>query len=144
MLNVKFKTSRNEWDFPISIYRRPFLSVRIQPLKIESIRIKSVVIKISYLSLLEFSDLPFNSPGLHSVFSSYLLIKHISSPIMGWLLNFNHKWKDFPMGNFFTELILRIGFTCPPAMAAKPTLLNKSCSYQKILANLLFQLQKFE
>ena len=41
---------------------------------------------------------------------------------------------------FFTELILRIGFTCPPAMAAKPTLLNKSCSNKKILADLLFQL----
>ena len=41
---------------------------------------------------------------------------------------------------FFTELILRIGFICPPAMAAKPTLLNKSCSNQKILVDLLFQL----
>ena len=37
----------------------------------------------------------------HSVFSSYLLTKHISSAIMGWLLSFNPKWKDFAMGNFF-------------------------------------------
>ena len=37
----------------------------------------------------------------HSVFSSYLLMKHIPSPIMGWLLNFNPKWKDFAVGNFF-------------------------------------------
>ena len=37
----------------------------------------------------------------HSVFSSYLLTKHISSAIMGWLLIFNPKWKDFAMGNFF-------------------------------------------
>ena len=48
------------------------------------------------------------------------------------------------MGNFFTELILRIGFTCPPAMGAKPTLLNKSCSNQKILADLLLKLLKLE
>ena len=27
----------------------------------------------------------------HSVFSSYLLIKHIPSPIMGWLVNVNPK-----------------------------------------------------
>ena len=39
-------------------------------------------------------------PG-HSVFSSYLLIKHISSAILGWLLYFGPKWKDFAIGNFF-------------------------------------------
>ena len=31
----------------------------------------------------------------HSVLSSYLLIKHISSAIMGWLLYFGPKEKDF-------------------------------------------------
>ena len=53
--------------------------------------------------------------------------------------NRNHA---FGAAAFFTELILRIGFTSPPAMAAKPTLLNKSCSNQKIVADLLFQLKK--
>ena len=37
----------------------------------------------------------------HSVLSSYLLTKHISSAIMGWLLYFGPKLKDLGMGNFF-------------------------------------------
>ena len=44
---------------------------------------------------------PYSDMNPHSVFSSYLLTKHISSAIMGWLLSFNPKWKDFAMGNFF-------------------------------------------
>ena len=48
-----------------------------------------------------------------SVLSSYLLIKHIASAILGWLLYFDPKLKDLAMGNFFIELILRITFLCP-------------------------------
>ena len=84
----------------------------------------------------------------HSVFSSYLLMKHITSPIMGWLLNFNPKWKDFAMGNFFYWAIIahRLYFT-PQPNRSKTFYAFQSCHHPRaffwVLEDLKKQILKF-
>ena len=141
MKDVDVKWQRE--DFALCLCKK-FFGIRLAPCRDSCISCNEGYLRFFPLQKIEvLRDKNWNLPNyslLHSVFSSYLLIKHISSPIMGCCLILTLNERILLLATFFTELILRIGFTCPPAMAAKSTLLNKNCSNEKILADLLFQL----